>query len=102
MIKFGTHVLCLVSTWGSYPADSNWTNTSTSGVQDFYENPILQPSNLGEWVLGDPTVIKINDTLFMWANEEIHGILHFKADARNPTQFFKLGETVDKPGANRP
>jgi hypothetical protein len=84
---------------------SDWTNTTTTGVQDFAGNPILKPAGstgIGEWVLGDPTVVLINSTIHMWANEEIHGVLHYTADAADPTKFSLLGETVAKPGANRP
>jgi len=79
---------------------SQWINTST-GVEDFIHNPILQPHGFGEWLLGDPTVIIVNDTIHLWANTVFHGILHYIATVEQPTQFKQIKTTISYPGAVR-
>ena len=84
-----------------------WVNTTTPGVADSTANPILSPSERGEWILGDPTVVQIGDTLHMWANEVFHGILHYtnNESAIDPTRFREAvgsAAAVRLPGAMRP
>ena len=35
----------------------DWVGTGVDGVLDYRDNPILRPSDLLEWILGDPTVV---------------------------------------------
>jgi len=42
-------------------------------------NPILKPSGVGEWILGDPAVLLIGDEIHLWGNEVFHGINHYVA-----------------------
>ena len=35
----------------------DWVGTGVDGVLDYRDNPILRPSDLLEWILGDPTVL---------------------------------------------
>lgn len=81
--------------------DDEWTNTSTPGVQDLKSNPILRPTELGEWILGDPTVVQIGSTLHLWANEIFHGIQHYTAPVGSPFEFTHLETSVMWPGADR-
>ena len=47
-----------------------WTNTTTAGVEDYDGNPILTAADdLAEWLLGDPAVVVIGDTIHLWGNE---------------------------------
>ena len=81
---------------------ARWVNTSTPGVQDFASNPILKTTDLGEWLLGDPTLIVINSTIHLFANEVFHGIVHYSAPLSKPEVFTKLGHVGWFPGSQRP
>ena len=74
--------------------DDEWIVTETEIVLDYRENPILKPTELLEWLLGDPTVVLIEETqeIHMFVNEVFHGILHFSADYSQPTDFTKQAE----------
>ena len=94
-------LLPLLPTCLTSPTD-DWLPTSTPGVLDFASNPILRPTELGEWILGDPSVLRIGEHLHMFCNEVVHGILHFTASPSSPTSFTRAGSAVALPGAVRP
>jgi hypothetical protein len=79
-----------------------WLNTTTRGVQDYCQNPVLKPVHFGEWILGDPTVVIHNNQIHLWANEIFHGIIHFVAPVDNPFDFSELENSISSPGATRP
>ena len=64
-------------------------------------DPILKP-DFGEWLLGDPTIIKLGNEIHMWGNEVFHGIVHYKSKVYDPLNFTRLSEEVWEPGAVRP
>lgn len=97
----GNFAKARVSATGSLESGNIWSNTSTAGVQDYEGNPILMPSELGEWLLGDPTLLQLGDELHLWGNEVFHGILHFSAKLTDVTNFTKVETSVRLPGANR-
>ena len=84
--------------------DDDWIVTETEIVLDYRENPILKPTELLEWLLGDPTVVLIEETqeIHMFVNEVFHGILHFTGNYSQPTQLWKEGTVIAFPGAVRP
>ena len=43
-----------------------WVATPMPGVEDWSGNPILGPEGIFEWVLGDPTVLRIGDEIHLW------------------------------------
>ena len=47
----------------------HWVESDHPWVEDWAENPILSPSEPGEWLLGDPTVLTLSGRLHMFANE---------------------------------
>ena len=83
----GSLQLCLftlfVSTLGSLEPNNDrlWSSNSDAGpeeewlpgpnpwVFDSASNPILEPPDLLEWILGDPAVIQLGDHIHMFANE---------------------------------
>ena len=83
--------------------EDDWLPGSNPWVFDSASNPILQPPDLLEWILGDPAVVQLGGKIHMFANEvfcgllksgEIsekvfHGILHFTAPLDSPTNFTK-------------
>ena len=94
----------LITAWPAFAPGSSaqWLNTSTPGVQDYAANPILKTTDLGEWLLGDPTLIVVNSTLHLFANEVFHGIVHYSAPLSTPEVFTKLGHVGWFPGSQRP
>ena len=81
--------------------NGQWMNVSDSPVQDWAINPILSPTEKGEWILGDPTVVQIGEKLHLFANEVFHGILHLEAPLDDPTAFTRVGYAVRDPGSMR-
>ena len=61
----------------------------------------MKPSGIGEWILGDPAVLKIGDEIHLWGNEVFHGINHYVSHVSDPMNFTKLEESVILPGAVR-
>ena len=84
--------------------DDDWVVTETEIVLDYRNNPILRPTELLEWLVGDPTVVLIEETqeIHMFLNEVFHGILHFSANYSHPTEFTKQGAVIGLPGSVRP
>ena len=84
--------------------DDDWVVTETEIVFDYRNNPILRPTELLEWLMGDPTVVLIEETqeIHMFLNEVFHGILHFSANYSQPAEFTKQGTVIGFPGAVRP
>ena len=83
-------------------SDDEWLVTSNEHVLDFVNNPILQPTEVFEWLLADPTVLIVGRQLHIFANEVFHGILHFTADLAIPTNFTKQDNVIPFPGSTRP
>ena len=81
----------------------DWVQTRVDGVLDYKDNPILKPSDLLEWILGDPTVVLFDEEneLHMFVNEIFHGILHFKAQFSDPTNFIKQESVIQDAGSVR-
>ena len=77
------------------------SNHSAAGILDYAHNPILHATNIGEWILGDPTVLRVNNTIHLWANEIFHGITHYVANASTPYRFIKAERSVWMPGSVR-
>ena len=86
-LGMGSLHLCLfalfVSTFGSSEPNNDGLPSSNSAegpeeewlpgpnpwVFDSASNPILQPPDLLEWILGDPAVIQLGNQIHMFANE---------------------------------
>jgi len=83
-------------------SDDEWLVTSNEHVLDFVNNPILQPTEVFEWLIADPTVVLVGRQIHMFTNEVFHGILHFTADTNMPTNFTKQGTVIPFPGSSRP
>jgi hypothetical protein len=79
-----------------------WLPTPHPLVSDHRDNPLLRPTELAEWILGDPTVIQLGAEVHRVCNEVFHGILHFTAPADAPFKFDKHGVAIARPGAVRP
>ena len=76
-------VVTIASTLGSLELNNDgWSSSnSTAGPEDEWlpgpnpwvfdsaSNPILEPPDLLEWILGDPAVIQLGDQIHMFANE---------------------------------
>ena len=94
----------MVATANSLLDDDDWIATETEIVLDYKYNPILRPTELLEWLLGDPTVVLIEETqeVHMFVNEVFHGILQFSANYSQPAEFSKQGTVIGLPGAVRP
>ena len=98
-------VLTLVSlARASHVDDDDWIETETDVVFDYRNNPILRPTEALEWLMGDPTVLLIEERqeLHMFLNEVFHGILHFSANYTEPSEYKKEGTVIPFPGAVRP
>ena len=94
----------MVATANSLLNDDDWIVTETEKVLDYKNNPILRPTEPLEWLLGDPTVVLIEETqeIHMFVNEVFHGILHFSANYSQPTELTKQGTVIGFPGSVRP
>ena len=55
---------------GSTVNDEDWLVTDTEVVLDYRNNPILRPTEPFEWLMGDPTVVLIEE------KEELHIFLN--------------------------
>ena len=82
--------------------ESEWAQAENEHVYDYVENPIVEPTELFEWLVADPTVIVVEDEIHMFANEVFHGILHYKASVNEPTNFTKQSTIIGLPGSVRP
>ncbi|GMI05028.1 hypothetical protein TrLO_g2871 [Triparma laevis f. longispina] len=85
---------------------TSWIDIS-DGVQDAGGNPILEPSDMLEWILGDPSLLDLDTgERYVFANEVFHGIIWYKAqqpvDSNGEFQYSKIGKVVGYPGAVRP
>ena len=49
--------------------EEEWLPGPNPWVFDSASNPILEPPDLLEWILGDPAVIQLGDHIHMFANE---------------------------------
>ena len=49
--------------------EDEWLPGPNPWVFDSASNPILEPPDLLEWILGDPAVIQLGDQIHMFANE---------------------------------
>ena len=49
--------------------EDEWLPGPNPWIFDFASNPILEPPDLLEWILGDPAVIQLGDQIHMFANE---------------------------------
>ena len=89
---------------GSTVNDEDWLVTDTEVVLDYRNNPILRPTEPFEWLMGDPTVVLIEEKeeLHIFLNEVFHGILHFTGNYSQPTELWKEGTVIAFPGAVRP
>jgi len=81
----------------------SWTSI-TPYSEDYSLNPFLLPSDLFEWILGDPTILDISGSRYVFANEVFHGVISYvrSVDSQGEFQYTKLGSAVGKPGAVRP
>lgn len=80
----------------------DWTKTDILGVEDYSCNPILTATDNFEWILGDPTIVKLGDEIHMFANEVFHGIIHYTASIHSPMEFHQVDSAVSIPGSVRP
>eukprot|EP00931_Biecheleriopsis_adriatica_P010865 TRINITY_DN11192_c0_g1_i2.p1 TRINITY_DN11192_c0_g1~~TRINITY_DN11192_c0_g1_i2.p1 ORF type:complete len:432 (+),score=45.49 TRINITY_DN11192_c0_g1_i2:98-1393(+) len=90
--------------WLSPPTkDNRWKTIPGEDprVEDHEANPILKASGV-DWILGDPTVVKVGDELHLWASMVLTGIHHYRAPASDPSNFKWLGKSIPYPGAQRP
>ena len=104
-MKFtGAFILLLTQLLDVGANDDDWLVTETDSVFDYRNNPILRPTELLEWLMGDPTVVMIEERqeLHLFLNEVFHGILHFSGDLMEPTELRKQGTVIGFPGAVRP
>ena len=94
--------LCLYSASSKLPAN-DWIHTDSDRVLDYRHNPILVPTDLLEWLLGDPTVVLFEqqDELHMFVNEVFHGIIHYSANYSDPVNFEKQGSVIPDAGSVR-
>ena len=71
-----------------------------SGVDDFKNDPILTAKvQFLEWILGDHTVIQVDDKVHLIANTIFHGINQYVG---NLTHFERVHTPVWYPGSVRP
>ena len=82
---------------------NDWIHTDSDRVLDYRHNPILVPTDLLEWLLGDPTVVLFEqeDELHMFVNEVFHGIIHYSAKYSDPVNFEKHGPIIPDAGSVR-
>ena len=94
--------LCLYSASSKLSAN-DWIHTDSDRVLDYRHNPILVPTDLLEWLLGDPTVVLFEqqDELHMFVNEVFHGIIHYSANYSDPVNFEKQGSVIPDAGSVR-
>ena len=52
--------------------EDEWVPGQNPWVFDSASNPILEPPDLLEWILGDPAVIQLGDQIHMFANEVLN------------------------------
>ena len=81
----------------------DWVHTDSDRVLDYRHNPILVPTDLLEWLLGDPTVVLFEqeDDLHMFVNEVFHGIIHYSANYSDPFNFEKHESVIPDAGSVR-
>ena len=94
--------LCIFSA-SSKLSSNDWIHTDSDRVLDYRHNPILVPTDLLEWLLGDPTVVLIEpeNELHMFVNEVFHGIIHYSANYSDPSNFEKQGPVIPDAGSVR-
>ena len=82
---------------------NDWIHTDSDRVLDYRHNPILVPTDLLEWLLGDPTVVlcEQEEELHMFVNEVFHGIIHYSANYSDPVNFEKQGSIIPDAGSVR-
>ena len=56
--------------------EDEWVPGPNPWVFDSASNPILEPPDLLEWILGDPAVIQLGDHIHMFANEVLDRLKH--------------------------
>ena len=94
--------LCIYSAASKLSAN-DWIHTDSDRVLDYRHNPILVPTDLLEWLLGDPTVVLFEpeDELHMFVNEVFHGIIHYSTNYSDPFNFEKKGPVIPDAGSVR-
>ena len=68
--------------------EDDWLPGSNPWVFDSASNPILQPPDLLEWILGDPAVVQLGGKIHMFANEVFCGFF------LNRVKYLKRCSTV--------
>eukprot|EP00930_Biecheleria_cincta_P086210 TRINITY_DN75538_c0_g1_i1.p1 TRINITY_DN75538_c0_g1~~TRINITY_DN75538_c0_g1_i1.p1 ORF type:complete len:415 (-),score=43.30 TRINITY_DN75538_c0_g1_i1:232-1398(-) len=84
---------------------AKWVSASPSaaqGIEDWSLNPILPSPGWADWIVGDPTVLRIGNEIHLWANAALADIRHWVADVRTPTVFTQMEDSVQGFGAVRP
>ncbi|CAL1165681.1 unnamed protein product [Cladocopium goreaui] len=84
--------------------EDGWVQAQAAakGVDDWAKNPIIQPPSILNWIVGDPTVQRIGDEIHMWTNGALANIQHYVADAKDPTNFKQLNDSIQGFGTVRP
>lgn len=84
--------------------EDGWVQAQAAakGVDDWAKNPTIQPPSVLNWIVGDPTVQRIGDEIHMWTNGALANIQHYVADAKDPTNFKQLNDSISGFGTVRP
>ncbi|CAK8989665.1 unnamed protein product [Durusdinium trenchii] len=84
--------------------EEGWVQAKAAapGVDDWAKNPIIKPPSFLNWIVGDPTVQQIGDEIHMWTNGALANIQHYVADAKDPTNFKQLDDSISGFGTVRP
>ena len=102
MLPVIVFTVCISSASSKFSAN-DWIHTDSDRVLDYRHNPILVPTDLLEWLLGDPTVVLFEqeNELHMFVNEVFHGIIHYSANYSDPVNFEKHGPIIPDAGSVR-
>ena len=90
-------------------SENDWIDAEKgdASIQNAASNPVLVPTDLGEWIIGDPSMLDLpNGDRYVFANEIFHGIIWYKMDKSDPSKEMTFQRqpksVVGYPGAVRP
>lgn len=94
------------------PKNTSWEHVAgtDSAAMDPTANPIAFPPEVENVlgainvkpILGDPSVVLIDDYIHMWSNTIVTGIKHYTAPKDRPWDMKEVGTSIHYPGSIRP
>jgi len=75
---------------------------AAKGVEDWALNPIITAPSIVNWIVGDPTVMQVDEEIHMFTNGALGDIQHYVAKTSDPTCFKELSPAIRGFGTVRP